>query len=104
MRVDRSQIVGAIYESDICPVRGCDKPEEEGNTGACCKACAEEILARYEGDVEYEAIEWVRGIIREFVANWNKQSSKKIPKLAAEELDEHILQRRQYREEDEAKQ
>lgn len=39
-----------------------------------------------------EAILWVRKLIRIFWKDWNKTSHKKLPYLAFDELDEHILE------------
>lgn len=47
-------------------------------------------LGRAEG--RKETILWVRKLIRIFWKDWNKTSHKKLPYLAFDELDEHILE------------
>ena len=86
MRVTREQIVKGLFNGEYCP-GGCLDEES-------CRDCAANILNEYDAEAFMGATNWVRELIKEFVTNWNKQSSKKIPKLAAEELDEHIMQRR----------
>lgn len=49
----RENLIEAISECDkgwSCPSpsTGCDLPEYEGNTGDCCRKCAERLLDEYE--------------------------------------------------------
>ena len=64
-----------------------------------CVTPNEEVIAmcdaRYwQGKKEgrKEAILYVRKLIKMFWKDWNKTSHKKLPYLAFEELDEHILE------------
>lgn len=95
----REQLIKAIYDNDdawSCPEYACDMPEKEGNTGECCWDCAEKQLKAYEDKIREEgrkeAILYVRKLIKMFWKDWNKTSHKKLPYLAFEELDEHILE------------
>ncbi len=52
----REDLLGIIERSDYCPRKPCGLPEAEGNTGECCKKCAEEALADYECNIKTRRI------------------------------------------------
>lgn len=50
----RDELIEIIFNdksNNSCPEYSCDMPEEEGNTGECCRRCAEKQLAEYEGKI-----------------------------------------------------
>lgn len=50
----RDELIEIIFNdtsNHSCPEYSCDMPEEEGNTGECCRRCAEKQLAEYEGKI-----------------------------------------------------
>lgn len=54
----REQLIKAIDENEdawSCPEYACNMPEEEGNTGECCRMCAEKQLKAYEDRIKEEA-------------------------------------------------
>lgn len=50
-RKDLIEIISNDTSCFSCPEYSCDMPEEEGNTGECCRRCAEKQLAEYEGNI-----------------------------------------------------
>lgn len=56
----REQLIVAIWDNEdawSCPKYNCDEPEEEGNTGECCKKCAENQLVDYEQQIRSEIVD-----------------------------------------------
>lgn len=56
------------------------------------ESCREEAYEQGRAYGRKEAILYVRKLIKIFWKDWNKTSHKKLPYLAFEELDEHILE------------
>lgn len=59
----REELIEAIWDNEdawSCPKYNCDEPEEEGNTGECCKKCAENLLIEYEKQIRAEVIAEVK--------------------------------------------
>lgn len=52
----KERLIEIIAKSDYCPRISCNLPEAEGNTGECCKKCAEEVLADYECNIKIRQI------------------------------------------------
>lgn len=64
----RENLIQAIYDNEdawsCIEHNGCDKPEEEGNTGDCCWACAEKQLQHYEKRKREEVIDECKNLAK----------------------------------------
>lgn len=53
----RDELIWIIFNDTSrysCPEYSCNMPEEEGNTGECCRRCAERQIAKYEEDIRVD--------------------------------------------------
>lgn len=61
-----------------CPDYHCDMPEEEGNTGECCRRCAEKQLAEYE---EYIRADERKRFAKQLAKWLNERCGTEIPSV-----------------------